>query len=426
MDMFEPQDHPNDFRYPGGPPIPPYDVTGWTLAMQMGVKFDRILDDFSGPFVKLGRTPLPPPPSTVSGPSSPAGYLLSHEVNNSFIAINRLLKANCDVYWMKGPVSVDGKSVGAGAIWVPACSHARTILERTAKESGVPVHGLAKAPSGDAMKLKPVRIGLYDQYGGNMPAGWTRWLFEEYEFPFQLVYPSTLDDGDLKSKFDVLVFTDGAMRLGRGGSLTGRGGGRGGFGGGATPENTPAEYRGWLGRITEEKTIPQLKRFVESGGSIVTIGSSTSVAELLGIPVKNYLTEMGQDGREHALPREKFYIPGSLLKANVDNTNPLAYGMPATVDVFFDSSPVFKLDPNAAQKHTSSVAWYSGTNVLDSGWAWGQQYLDGGTAVAEATVGEGKIVLLGPEVNFRDQPHGTYKLLFNGVYYGNAQSAALP
>jgi zinc carboxypeptidase len=428
MDMFEPQDHPNDFRYPGGPPIPPYDITGWTLALQMGVQFDRILDDFNGPFAKVGRTPLPPPPATVSGPATPAGYLISHQINNAFVAINRLLKANCDVYWMKAAMAVEGRDVGTGAIWVPATITARGVLEATAKEFGVPVHALAKAPSGAAIKLKPIRIGLYDQYGGNMPSGWTRWLFEQYEFPFQVVYPATLDAGDLKSKFDVLVFTDGAMRLGRGGAFAGRGGGgggRGGFGGAATAENTPPEYRGWLGRISEDKTVPQLKRFVESGGSIVTIGSSTSVAELLGLPVKSYLTEMA-DGRERALPREKFFIPGSLLRMQVDNTDPLAYGMPSQVDVFFDSSPVFKLDPSAPLKHTDAVGWFEGAQVLDSGWAWGQQYLDGGTAVAEATVGEGKVVLLGPEVNFRDQPHGTYKLLFNGLYYGSGQPAALP
>jgi hypothetical protein len=427
MDMFEPQDHPNDFRYPGGPPIPPYDITGWTLTMQMGVQYDRVLDDFNGPFTRVGRTPLAPPPATVSGPTSPAGYLISHQINNAFIAINRLLKANCDVYWIKGETSADGQDMGSGAIWVPGTTAARGVLETSAKDLGVPVHAVAKAPSGTAMKLKPIRIGLYDQYAGLMPSGWTRWLFEQYEFPFQVVYPATLDAGDLKSKFDVLVFTDGAMRLGRGGALTGRGsgGGRGGFGA-VSAENTPPEYRGWLGRITEDKTVPQLKRFVESGGSIVTVGSSTSVAELLGIPVKSYLTEMGPDGKERPLPREKFYIPGSLLRMQLDNTQPLAYGMPKQVDVFFDSSPVFKLDPSASLKHTDAVGWFSGPEVLDSGWAWGQQYLDGGTAVVEATVGEGKVVMLGPEVNFRDQPHGTYKLLFNGLYYGSAQPAALP
>ncbi len=313
--------------------------------------------------------------------------------------------------------------MGTGSIWVPASPAAKPILDRAARELGIPVHAVAKAPSGDAMKLKPIRIGLYDNYGGLMPAGWTKLLFEQYEMPFETVYPTALDAGDLKSKFDVLVLVSGAVR-GAGG-FGGRGGGGGGGRGGAA-EPPPDEYKSWMGSITEEKTLPQLKKFVESGGSIVTIGASTNLAQMFGLPVKNYLTEKGANGREQALPPEKFYIPGSLLKMNVDNTNPLAYGMPKTVDVFFDSSPVFRLEPTVEIQHTSPVGWFTGSNVLDSGWAWGQQYLDGGTAVAESTVGEGKVVLLGPEVNFRDQPHGTYKLLFNGLYYGSSKPAALP
>ena len=57
LDMFEPQDHPNDFQYPGGPPIPPYDNAGWTLAYQMGIQFDRILDDFTGP-LEMAEDPV--------------------------------------------------------------------------------------------------------------------------------------------------------------------------------------------------------------------------------------------------------------------------------------------------------------------------------------------------------------------------------
>jgi hypothetical protein len=233
-----------------------------------------------------------------------------------------------------------------------------------------------------------------------------------------VVYPTTLDAGGLNDKFDVLVFTDGAFR--RAGQS-----GRGGLVDMPNPESAPEEYRASIGRISEDKTIPILKSFVEAGGTVVTIGGSTSMAELFGIPVKDYLVEMGADGAEHALPREKFYIPGSLMRATIDNTNPVAYGMPETVDVFFDSSPVFRLEPAAGLKRTSPVAWFSGTALLDSGWAWGQQYLDGGTAVAEASVGQGKVVLLGPEVAFRAQPHGTFKLLFNSLYYGSAKAAAV-
>jgi hypothetical protein len=473
MDMFEPQDHPNDFAYPGGPPNRPYDITGWTLAMQMGVKYDRMFEAFDGPFEKIAGL-LPPPASTITGPASPAGYLISHQINNSFILTNRILKAGGEVYWIKQEQTVDGRGLGTGALWVPASANVRPILEKAAKELGTPVYALAKAPVGDAMKLKPIRIGLYDSYGGNMPSGWTRWLFEQYEMPFQVVYPTMLDAGDLKSKFDVIVFVAGALGRGgrngggapvggdtgpgaatpgggRGGAPVGgdtgpgavapggapvasgdaamaRGGrgGRGGGGGGRGAANVPEEYRAMVGRVSEDVTVPALKKFVELGGTLVTIGSSTNSAVTdFDLPVKSYLTEMGPDGHERNLPADKFYIPGSLLKMNVDNTNPVAYGMPKQVDVFFDNSPVFKLEPTVEIQHTSPVGWFSGKQVLDSGWAWGQQYLDGGTAVAESTIGEGKVVLLGPEVNFRDQPHGTYKLLFNSLYYGNAASAPL-
>jgi zinc carboxypeptidase len=418
-DMFEPQDHPHDAAYPGGPPVPPYDIAGWTLAMQMGVEYDRILDGFEGPFVKVKGLQNPLPGSIV-GPARPAGYLISHRINNSFVLINRLLKADTDVYWLRSALKADGQDLGTGTIWVPSSRSALPVLEKGAKELGITVHAVAVAPAAEALKIRPVRIGLYDQYGGLMPSGWTRWLFEQFEFPFELVYPQTLDAGNLRGRFDVLVFTDGALRRGN----VGRGGGRGGFTS-IDPQSVPEEFRGWLGRISDDITIPLIRQFVESGGAIVTVGSSTSMAELLGLPVSNYLTEKGADGKDHPLARDKFYIPGSLMRASVDNTNPLAYGMPDKVDVFFDSSPVFRLAPDAKSRNTFAVAWFDGKNTLESGWAWGQEHLDGATAVAESKMGEGKVFVMGPEVTFRGEPHATFKFLFNGIFYGSAQATAL-
>src|SRR5215831_9787774 len=96
LDMFEPQDHPDDFAYPGAPPTPPYDVAGWTLAFQMGVKFDRVLDGFEGPFRSLSSE-VKASPGKISSISNPAGYLLDHRVNDSFNAVNRLLRDSEDV-----------------------------------------------------------------------------------------------------------------------------------------------------------------------------------------------------------------------------------------------------------------------------------------------------------------------------------------
>jgi len=419
LDMFEPQDHPNDFRYPGGPPIPPYDVTGYTLGFQMGVKFDRILDPFDGPFERVDGLQKAPAAS-IAG-SGKAGFLISHQQNDAFIAVNRLLKNGDEVYWLKQPTTIAGHNTGAGAMYVPWRPQTRAVLEKAASELGLTVEAVDHRPAGDAIKLKPVRIGLWDQYGGSMTSGWLRWIFEQFEFPFEVVYPAALDQGDLRSRFDVIVFPSGAMpRVG-----PAAGGGGGFFSRQPNPDEIPEEYRKMLGRVTTEKTIPQLKKFVEAGGAIVAVGDSTSLAHFLALPLANALVERTADGQEKPLSREKFYVPGSVLQVSVDNTDPVAYGMPSVADVFFENSPVFRMPPDAELHGVKPVAWFPNASPLRSGWAWGQGYLEGTVAAAESSLGEGKVLLLCVESTFRGQPHGTFKLLFNSIYYGEAQPTQL-
>ncbi|MEO5952793.1 MAG: M14 metallopeptidase family protein, partial [Chloroflexia bacterium] len=311
LDMFEPQDHPNDFKYAGGPPIAPYDSAGWTLAYLMGVQFDRILDDFTGPFEKV-KGFLEIPAGKVSG-NGAAGYLLSHKVNDSFKAVNQLLAAGEDVYWLKNSSGLD-----AGTIYIPAKAKTAANVAAIAKDASVSFTTASSKPVGDALKLKPIRIGLWDNVGGSMPSGWTRWLFEQFQFPFEVVYPPSLDQGELRSKFDVLVFVTGAISE------------RQRFGGGGPPTDSAllaAEWQGRQGRVTREKTYPQLKKFLESGGTVLTIGTSTSLGQMLGLPISDHLVEKMANGTERKLPNEKYYVPGSVLEVAVDNTNPLAYGM---------------------------------------------------------------------------------------------------
>jgi len=168
-------------------------------------------------------------------------------------------------------------------------------------------------------------------------------------------------------------------------------------------------------------SVSQAADFVNAGGSIVTVGSSTVMAEIFGLPYSDYLVEKAPGAPDKPLVREKLYIPGSLMRADVDITNPLAYGMPRQADIFFDSSPTFKLPPSASSQGTSAVAWYGGPHTLTSGWAWGEEYLNGGVAVAASKLGKGSVVIRGPEVSFRGEPHGTFKLLFKGLFYGGPQ-----
>ena len=407
MDMFEPQVHPDVFPYPGSPPTPPYDNAGWTLAFQMGVQFDRVLDGFSGPFERVTSWNVAPPAGTVASAEGAAGFVTSPRVNDAFIALNRLLTANEEVYRLASPLTVSGKSFPAGAFYVRTKRTTRAALDKAAAELGVSFDGTRAALPPSAVAVRRMRIGLWDQYGGSMPAGWTRWILEQWEFPFERVFAPALDAGNLDRKFDVLVFVTGAIP-------GAQGGGRGGGGAAAEePPDLPAEYGGQFGRITVERTIPRIREFLEKGGTIIAIGSSAAnLASALKLPVEDQLVENGAP-----LPRTKFYVPGSLLTARVDTQHPLGAGMAERTDFFFENSPVFKLAPNAEAAGVRPVAWFDSKAPLHSGWAWGQNYLEHGVIAIEARVGKGSALLFGPEILMRSQPHGTFKFLFNAITY---------
>jgi hypothetical protein len=407
MDMFEPQDHPNVIPYPGAPPTRPYDNAGWTLAFQMGVEFDRILDGFTGPFEKVTDWNVKPPAGHVDRGVPTTVYVLNRGSNNDFIAANRLAKDGQPLW--THPLTNE--------IRVEARSGVEQLVETLARDLGVNFKATALQQPG--LRLQPQRIALWDQYGGSIESGWTRWILEQFEFPFTRVYPPELDAGNLNAKYDVLILPQGAVTAAPSTSSgqvpsTGSGQAAGGRGGGAgpNPDEIPAEYRAQLGRVTPERTIPQIRAFLERGGTVIAIGTSaTNLAQQLKLPVENHLVENGAP-----IPPSKYFVPGSVLTAKVDTTHPLAVGMREHTDFFFDNNPVFKLGPGADAAGLKAFAWFDSPTPLHSGWAWGQQYLNGGVLAIDARVGHGRLVLYGPEILQRAQPHGTFKLLFNALY----------
>ena len=410
LDMFEPQQHPNDFQYPGGPPIAPYDNAGYTLAYQMAVQFDRVLDGFDGPFERIPGLAAAPAGRVRGRAGGSGGYTFSGRINDSYIAANRLLAAGAEV-----------TRTSDGNFFVHSQRDLESTVRSYAQELGVDFQAIERAPRA-ALRLHPVRVALWDQYGGSMPSGWMRFLLERFEFPFEVVYPQALNAGNLRAKYDVIILPNGSVpnpqapTPGQSGS-----GGQSGIGGqgGPRPETIPEEFRNRLGRISADTTVPQLKAFLEEGGTIITVGSGNNLARLLGVPVHDALTTTGADGREERLRREQFFVPGSVLEARLDPTSPLAYGMPERVNVMFDESPVFRIEPTASG--VRRIAWYE-KDPLRSGWAWGQKYLENGVAAAEVEVGNGNLFMFGPEITFRAQPHGTFKFLFNSIFYGPAKS----
>ncbi len=433
LDMFEPQDHPDDIPYPGGPPTPPYDAAGYTLAFQMGVRFDRILDGFDGPFVKIADE-TKAPAGAVRAAQSATGYTFTHQATNGVIAVNRLLAAGEDVSWL-----ADGP-FGAGTFYVAAKGTTLPILQKAAADLGLTFEGTATPPPATAAKLHTLRIGLVDHYGGGMPTGWTRLIFKDFEFPYveerDDVFGPDINAGNLRAKYDVLVFNNESLGGGGGGR---GGGGRGAGGGDATPdaETGRGGGRGAAARAPEDdRPAPQplpdkytrrqgainadgmkaLKQFVDDGGTVIAIGSSTtSAVQVFNLPLANHL--VGADGAP--LPRTDYYVPGSLLRVTLDTHAPVTTGVPGQVDVFFDNDPVWRPTASAGSA-VHVVGSFADAHPLHSGWAWGQEHLDKGVVMADSAVGKGHVFLFSNELLFRAQPHGNFMLFFNALYLSSA------
>lgn len=416
LDMFEPQQYPNNFQYPGGPPIPPADASGYTPAFQMGVRFERVLDALDAPTVAVAGS-IKVDPGRIAG-TGRAGWLIGHGTNNLFVLTNRLAKAGVALAWLTEPRSVAGGPAEPGALWIAHDSRAEPILAKAVAELGLTAEAVDAAPAGPRIGLQLPRLALVDLYGGLHPTGWLRWILDQYEFRYTIVYPQRLDRGQLHRDFDVLIVPDAAIPNDRssekGGMFRGRFDNKQ-----PKPADIPAQYRPWLGMITAEHTLPALKAFAADGGAILGMGSSAAaLTSGLGLPVSDALTRE-RNGKTEPLPRTEFYVPGALLTATTDAHQPLAYGLPEKVDLFFDSSPVFRLTrPDAG---TAPVR-FVGDRLLHSGWAWHQEKLDGAAAVLDLPFGKGRVVLFGPEIALRAQTQGAFKLLFNAIYAGAAAS----
>ena len=280
----------------------------------MGIVFDRILEGFDGPFEKLADVITPPPGRVTAAPQGGA-YLIGAQVNDAFVAVNRLLQAEPG-----GALEPRGRSRRAARAIRPARSSCRRtrppppFCRRLAADKGLTIEAIDRVPAGDraTVALRPVRIGLWDTYGGSMPSGWTRWLLEQFEFPFEVVFPKSLDAGNLASRFDVLIFVDGAIpdarRRRRRDSRRPR-----------TFRRSSATGSASVSVSRDRARAPQ---FVEAGGTLLAIGSSTSIGHHLGLPIRNALVERGATGDSTPLPSEKFFVPGSLLEARVDTVAP--------------------------------------------------------------------------------------------------------
>lgn len=394
-DLLEPQVYP-DTRPPNATSDDyPYDVTAWSLGMLMGVDTVQIDAPFDAT-LKLMTSNIEAPAGAVTGDGDT--FIIAHEMNSSMVAMNRLLKAGAELEWALDDRTIDGRTYQPGAIIVR--NAARQLLDAIARDLKLNVQAVTRAPSRNrTLAIRAPRVAVFEPWGGAIDSGWTRWLFEQHELPFTQIRNADVLAPNLQSRFDVIVFPEMAPSD---------------ILNGLQARNVRPEHRGGIGQAG----VGKLRRFVEAGGTIVTLGNSAQFAlQQLDLPVRNVVRNLGTDA---------FFCPGSILRVQVDTRHPVGFGMPEDTDIMFFNN--LALAPSSTPPDTvpTSIAGYPREPLLRSGWLVGENRLQGASASMEVALGGGRVIMHAFRVQHRGQTWGTFKLLFNSIYYGPAVAAPAP
>ena len=160
----------------------------------------------------------------------------------------------------------------------------------------------------------------------------------------------------------------------------------------------PAEYLGGLG----EKGKAALQEFAAAGGTLVFLNHSTEYAiDALGLKVKNVVSGAGDSD---------FYSPGALLNVQLDKSHPLCYGLPADIAIWSEGSPAW-------ETQEKTVARYPASGILASGLLLGESMIARRSALVDAKIGSGHVILFGMRPQYRAQSYLTFKLFFNALLY---------
>jgi hypothetical protein len=387
-----------------GSPMRPYDMATDTMFEFMGVRVDPFDEAITANLQKLTGAIQPTGRVSVQGG---IGYKFDGSLNDSFKALNLLFDKGVAVR----RIDKAGQGLQPGDFVVAPGSEA--ILADVAKQTGVDFTPLGSDVKQTSHEMKRLRIGMYQRYGGgNIDEGWTRFVLEQFSFPCTSVMDAEIKKGNLNDKHDVIIFPDdssatitgerGAAPFGTPAAPAGgRGGGEGGGGRGGS---VPPEYRTGIGT----DGVSALRAFVQKGGTLVTLaGASNFAIERLGLPIRNVLANKSTT---------EFFCPGSTLNVTFDNTNPLAYGMPAEgLAVYLSGCPAFEIGSTDRGDQYETIVRYADRNLLQSGWLIGEANLAKRAAMVAARYGDGHVILIGFRVQHRAQTHGTYKLLFNAL-----------
>jgi|TARA_B100000315_G_C14594921_1_gene598318 hypothetical protein len=399
IDIMSPQNYPDRRLYPGGTPESTFDVIGWTLPYQMGVDVVEVKDSFTADLSPILKAE--PPEGMVRGRGGK--YIIDHNVLDSYKAVNRLLKEGHSIGWAAKSFASGRKQYPKGTI-IATGQGIDDVIGNVSKEFNLEID--AGNPTVELMKLKPLKLGLYQSWTANMDEGWTRWIFEQWGFPYKTLHNKDIQSDNLKSDYDVIVVTNMGYQSIVNGHERGI---------------VPEEYTGGIA----EAGLDALKNFVNEGGTLITLNSSVQLPiALFNLPLRNITRDY---------PSTEFYLPSAILKVELDNDHPITFGMNSNADILSFNSPVLDFSNiKELSKHEDYykdylpfsnlkvVAGFPDDNPFRSGRLIGEQILRKKPVLIEADYGEGKIIMFAFRPQNRAQTHGTFMLFFNSLYYGQA------
>jgi hypothetical protein len=329
------------------------------------------------------------PPAPTWADRKPGYYLLDARGTAGAIAANRLLAAGLQPAWLASQMDARGFHYAPGSLVVTArraTRNAPAVLQRIASELGLRSDAVAGRPPKGLLPVVRARIALYKPWTAESDEGWTRWVLEQFEFPFKTVTDSDIRAGGLHAQYDVLVLPSEAS---------------GRIVAGQSPDVVPPQYAGGLG----DAGTAAIKAFVDDGGTLVSLDQSNDFAiRTFDLPVR----DVAHDPVSHP-----FYCPGSLLQLDVDPSTPLAYGMDAHAAGFFAFSSAYQvLTPSRV---TTAARYGSAGDLLVSGMLDNPRVIAGQAAALRVQEGAGSVVLLGFPVQHRGQSYATFRLLFNAL-----------
>lgn len=373
-----------------GSPLRPQDTATDTMGEFMGVRVDPVDCCIGGNLTQISEASWPE--GGINGEAML--YVLDCKMNESYKAVNRLLADDAKIYRTSSKIEVEGCVYPAGSFIVEGVAAKR--LEVLGKELHLSFYAVDKVPE-TATEINKRRVGMYQRYwGGNMDEGWTRFILEQYEFPYKTIMDKEFKEG-LKD-LDVVILPDDPEVMITGIDIKKWWNEENMY---RPFPNYPTEYISGIG----EEGIKSLKSFVENGGTLVCFNNAGDLAiNHFDLKVKNVVKDK---------PSKEFMCPGSTLHANFDTCHPAAFGMPSKGLIFFWNGPVYEISPSPDNDKYEIVVTYPDRDILQSGRLIGEENMKKKVAMIVAKIGKGKVVLCGFRPQHRAQTHGTYKLLFN-------------